>query len=290
VSTGVCALTGGNGYVGSRIRKTLEANGWEVVLLQRKTAPDSSENAVDWRLQSEQSIASELRFRSVQALVHAAWALSVTDRSEYERTNFDGSRRLLQAAHTADVRRIVFISTNSAFEQAVSLYGRTKLAVERVTSSLGGISVRPGLVWGDQPGGMLGSIRQAVRRARVVPLIGSGKYPQYLIHEDDLSAAVAHLCRDSRKPAQPITAAHPAMWYFRDIVRACAGLEGQHVKLVSVPWRFVYGSLKLAEWVGLHPGFRSDSVLSLVHQNPAPDFSGIESLGIPLRPFPKASA
>jgi nucleoside-diphosphate-sugar epimerase len=265
----------------------LEANGWEVVLLLRRCNTADSDSAIPWSLQSEESITAALRARSVQALVHAAWDLSIIDPLEYERTNFEGSRRLLEAANAAHVRRIVFISTISAFDGTVSLYGHTKLRVEQMAASLAGVCVRPGLVWGDQPGGMLGSIRKTVHNATIVPLIGSGLYPQYLVHEDDLSAGVTHLCRDQPALSTPITAAHPRMWYFRDIVRACADQEGKRVRLVGVNWRIVYGGLKLAERVGLHPGFRSDSVLSLVHQNPNPDFSGIESLGISLRPFPE---
>jgi hypothetical protein len=58
----------------------------------------------------------------------------------------------------AGVRRLVFISTISAFDGCRSFYGKGKLEVERITHSLGGWVIRPGLLYGEKPGGMLGRL------------------------------------------------------------------------------------------------------------------------------------
>jgi len=70
------------------------------------------------------------------------------------RSTVEGSIRLLRMAKAAGVGRIVFISTISAFTGARSRYGRAKLQVESVCRELGGIILRPGLVFGDSPGGV----------------------------------------------------------------------------------------------------------------------------------------
>ncbi len=281
----VCALTGANGYVGSAIRRALESAGWQVVPLVRQPGPEG----ISWTLDSARGLASELRARGVNALVHAAWAMNCVKPAEYRRTNLDGSRRLFDEAVAAGIRNVVFISTISAFDTAASLYGRTKLETEKNASAIHGLSIRPGLVWGDSSGGVFGSIEKTVRGANFVPLIGSGEYPQYLVHEDDLGRAVARALSEDWQNGNPgpITIANPEMWRFRDLVLACAARLGRQIKLVSVPWRGVYLALKTAEAAGLRLSFRSDSVLSLVNQNPHPDFSALERFNIDVRPYPR---
>jgi nucleoside-diphosphate-sugar epimerase len=272
----VCALTGANGYVGSAIRRSLEAAGWRVVPLVRQPGPEG----ISWTLDSARGLAGELRPRGATALVQP---------SEYRRTNLDGSRRLFDEAVAAGISNVVFISTISAFDTAASLYGRTKFAAEKEASAIRALSIRPGLVWGDSSGGVFGSIEKTVRGANFVPLIGSGDYPQYLVHEDDLGRAVARALSENWKNGDPgpITIANPEMWRFRDLVIACAARLGRQIKLVSVPWRGVYLALKTAETAGVRLSFRSDSVLSLVNQNPKPDFSALDRFKIQVRPYPR---
>ena len=50
-------------------------------------------------------------------------------------------------------------------------------------------------------------------------------------------------------------------------------------------WRAVWLGLKTAELARLRLGYRSDSVISLVHQDPHPDFSALKELGVTVREF-----
>jgi len=43
--------------------------------------------------------------------------------------------------------------------------------------------------------------------------------------------------------------------------------------------------MKLAECSGLRLSFRSDSLVSLMYQNPNPSFAAMQALGIECRPF-----
>jgi nucleoside-diphosphate-sugar epimerase len=281
----ICALTGANGYVGSAIRRSLESAGWKVVPLVRQPGSEG----ISWTLDSASGLAGELRARGVTALVHSAWAMNAVKPADYRRMNLEGSRRLFEEAAAAGIGNVVFISTISAFDTAVSLYGRTKLEAEKAASQVHALSIRPGLVWGDSPGGVFGSIEKTVRGASFVPLIGSGDYPQYLVHEDDLGRAIARAIAENWQAAGPITIANPEMWRFRDLVLACAARLGRQIKLVSVPWRGVYLALKTAETAGVKLSFRSDSVLSLVNQNPSPDFSALQRFNIPVRAYPRTA-
>jgi nucleoside-diphosphate-sugar epimerase len=281
----VCAVTGANGYVGSRIVSALSAE-WEVVPMGRNVGAKQDEGGIQWSLDSP-SVASELRNRGVKALVHSAWDFGHPKAGENWQTNVEGSRRLIEAAQAAGVRRIVFVSSISAFEQARSEYGRSKLAVERLVVAAGGAVVRPGLVWGDRPGGMFGSLKQQVSKGRWVPMVGDGRYPQYMVHEDDLAEAVRralHPATANDCSGRVLTVAHPHGWLLRDLILGIAEREGKAVTLVGIPWRLIYSALKLAETFGMRMGFRSDSLISLVYHDKNPQFSE----EVPVRPFAMA--
>ncbi|SFR96682.1 Nucleoside-diphosphate-sugar epimerase [Granulicella pectinivorans] len=272
---GVCAVTGANGYVGSHIAALL-ASHFAVVPMGRKAGSEG----IVWQM-GDNGVGEALRSHGVTALVHSAWDMTQTDAMLSWETNVEGTRSLIAEAKAAGVERIVFISTISCFEEARSNYGKTKLAAEKIVIDAGGTVIRPGLVWGERAGGMFGSLRKQVSGGGVVPMVGSGLYTQFLVHEEDLAAAVLRALEDDRFSGRVLTVAHPKPWMLRDLVLRIASEEGKQVKLVSVPWRFVYFALKSAEKIGLKLSFRSDSLLSMVYSNPKPAFSD----DIPVRSF-----
>jgi nucleoside-diphosphate-sugar epimerase len=286
-NTKVCALTGAHGYVGSALRRGLTAAGWTVVSLSRRE--NLAEDEIFWSLDEApgsgpNALSHELRRREVSAVVHAAWDLRLVRPRDLGRVNVQGSLRLLEAARAADVPRFVFISTISAFDEAESYYGKTKLAVEREVARQGGVVIRPGLVYGERPGGMFGALKAQAARGAIIPLLGNGRYTQYLVHEDDLAAAVVAAVSAEKVPQKPVTVAHPEGWPLRTLMQQLAQSAGSKPRFVCVPWPLVYQGLKLTEAAGLKLGFRSDSVIGLVRHNRNPDLNA-SLLGVAPRPF-----
>jgi hypothetical protein len=82
-----------------------------------------------------------------------------------------------------------------------------------------------------------------------------------------------------------LTAANEQPWAFRRLLSEIARALGKKPVFVPLPWRFVWAGLKAAEICGLKLNFRSDSVVSLMSQNPRPDFSANQPAGLACRPF-----
>jgi nucleoside-diphosphate-sugar epimerase len=286
-SAKVCALTGAHGYVGSALRRGLIAAGWNVVSLSRRE--NLAEDEIRWSLDEASgsgpdALSEELRRRQVSAVVHAAWDLRLVRPRDLQRVNVQGSLRLLDAARAAEVPRFVFISTISAFDEAESHYGKTKMAVEREVARHGGIVIRPGLVYGGHPGGMFGALKAQASKGAIIPLLGNGRYAQYLVHEDDLAAAVVSAVAVEKVPQTPVTVAHPDAWPLRSLIQQMARSASSKPHFAYVPWPLVYHGLRLTEAVGLKLGFRSDSVIGLVRHNRHPDLNA-SLLGVTLRSF-----
>lgn len=283
-----CAVTGANGYVGSRISECFATRGWEVFEFTRRPRPDLPLNVFHVPFQLESPLEPNIfEDNGIRVLIHCAYDFRPSKWENIRGTNVEGSKHLLSAAKRAGVDKIIFISTISAFEGCSSLYGKAKLEIEKVATDLGALIVRPGLVFGDRPSnGMFGSLQRSITRCSIVPLIGSGQYVQYLVHEQDLCELVLRLTHEDVSPPQgPIVAASPRGWKMRELLSAMAAASQVRVKFIPLPWRAVWLSLKLSELLGIPVPFRSDSVISLVRQNPNPDFSLTNQFGFRLREF-----
>jgi nucleoside-diphosphate-sugar epimerase len=278
----VVAVTGATGYVGSIIVDALKERAKVLGLVR---TPKSA-NQIHWSFDSHPDLVErELRARGVSHLVHAAWDMNASFENELQRSCVAGSRNLLTAARQANLKKVTFISTISAFEGARSAYGRSKLKVEDMFRHENGLVLRLGLVYGERSGGAFGKLRQLVRTARIIPMIGDGKAYNYLLDEGTIGdVARRTVAGEFEDEAGPLTLANPEPITFRDLLRRIAQAEGRNVTLVPVPWRILYLALYSAERLRLQLNVRSDSVLSFVYQNVAPDFAAMTRHSI--RPIP----
>jgi nucleoside-diphosphate-sugar epimerase len=259
------AVTGASGYLGSRICTALESEGWEVIRLIRSPA-EGQPRAYTYELDQDVSLEIRELLTSTDLLVHAAYDLRLTRAADVWRVNVEGTRRLLDVARDAQVRRVLVLSSMSAYEGTTQLYGRAKLAIEAISQKSGGCAVRPGLVYGAGSGGMAGALRK-LTHLPLVPLI-SGDPRLYTAREDELLAAITRLAALDALPVGLISVADPVPVRLRDLMTALAGQEGRRCRFVTIPSRVVYMLLRSAEAVGLHPPFRSDSLLGLVRAAP----------------------
>ena len=283
---GRCLLTGASGYLGRQIKRRLMADGWEVIELTRQARPGTGARL--FRLGEPVDPAS---LAGCQALVHCAYDFDQIAWRDIRAVNVRGAELLLQAARQAGIKHLVFISTISAFDGCKSLYGQAKLEIEGMARALGAWVIRPGLIYGDDPGGMVGRLVSQLRRARLLPMPGSGAQQMYLVHQDDIAAAVSRALTIAAPPeAPPVTVAHGQAFAFRAILQELARALGRRVTLVPVPWRLMWLALRSAEICRLRLPLRSDSLVSLVNQNRAPLLNGRETLGVVCRPFDPARA
>ena len=279
----VAAVTGASGYLGSQICETLESGGWHVVRLVR--SPERSHGQVlPHDLATPVTAQVREALRSANALIHAAYDLSLTSPADIWRVNVEGTRRLLEAAKEAAVGRIIVFSSMSAFAGTSQLYGRAKLDIEAMTIESGGCAVRPGLVYSDQAGGMAGAMRK-LTTLPIVPVI-AGAAAVYMVQEEDLMRAIALLASATTLEPGTISIAHPSRVTLTNLLRTFAAQENRRCRFVPVPWQLVYWLLRSGELMRLHLPFRADSLLGLIHT--APGLAGedqLARLGVTLHAF-----
>lgn len=263
------AITGASGYVGSSIANGFRAHGHEVLALSRRRC------AEPWFPYSLEDDPRHLPWEGVNALVHAAYDFTGRSRKEILETNVRPSVDLMQAAKQANVGRLIFISSMSAFEGCRSNYGKAKFMIEKEALQLGAVVIRPGLVWGTQSGGVMGALEKLVTRYPVVPfLTGQGGLKQYLVHEADLAEAVASVAEILSQGAGSVHhMAHPSPVSLLAILKTLAKRSNQSRLYVPTPWQLAMAGLKFMEALGMPVPFRSDSLIGLVHTNPQFDIT-----------------
>ena len=279
----ICAITGTGGFIGSHIVSYYQKNGWRVFEMSRKAkATEGNILYVLGHPLKPDALAG------VDTLIHCAYDFAPRTWDDIERINVEGTRRLFETAEEADVPNKIFISSVSSYKGCESLYGKAKFAIEQEAEQLGLTIIRPGLVYGKNTGGIVGSMQKVATQNLVVPLIGSGNDKQCLTHIDDLCELLYQI--SSRKvslpkPGQPITAASEQLFTFREIIQELASAKNKRPLLLPVPWPIVYGILRVAEAVRFPMKLRSDSVIGAVKYNRNLDFSATRQLPVRFRVF-----
>jgi nucleoside-diphosphate-sugar epimerase len=272
----LAAVTGASGYLGGRCAAALRAAGWEVRRLVRTPVEPG-----DRPFRLGEPVDPDA-LRGADVLIHAAHDFKAYGPEAF-RVNVSGAEALLKAAQAAGVGRIVAVSSVSAFAGCRSEYGRAKLALEEAVAGRGGISVRPGLIYGGGKGGMFGTLARLCRLP-VIPLPDGGRQPLFLAHADDVAAALV-AATGWGPAAAPVTLAHPEPVPFRDILRALARGQGKKPFFAPFPSAVMLGALGAAEAAGLRLPARRDSLLGLLYGNPDPDFAAARRLGLSFRRF-----
>ena len=271
----VCAVTGANGYVGSCIAEYLRRNKCMVYEMGRHLPKHRDRFAIQFSLGKK---INPNALRGIDVLIHCAYDFSLTKREDINKTNVEGSLRLFLAAKKAGVGKIIFISTMAAFDGCKSLYGKAKLKIEKEASKIGAITVRLGLVYGDNAGGMVGALNKLISLSSIIPIVNNGNKILYLCNSHDLSKLIFRLCTEKTNISRPIIAASENGLTLRDILKKLAAARKKKLLFIPVPYWLVLSGLKTFEKIGIKTRFKTDNLVSLANQNEHPDFSATRKI------------
>ena len=164
------AITGGTGFVGSRlIALALEAGHQVRALTRRDQAEREHITWIRGDLENQAALASLAE--GAEAVIHVAGVVNAPDRAGFARGNIDGTRNMLAAAEGAGVRRFVHVSSLAAREPEMSAYGWSKAEGDRLVedSLLETSIVRPPAIYGPGDLEMLELFKLAKKGLALLP-------------------------------------------------------------------------------------------------------------------------
>lgn len=269
-------LTGGTGFVGSRIAAAWAAADVEL----RCTVRASSDTTWIDDLRAERVRADVTRpgelasaLEGVDLVVHAAGVTAAATDDRFYEVNTEGTLNLAKAAVEAGVRRFVFVSSLAARgpdpegaepgaerpDAPESVYGMSKLAAEErlrgFTDQLEVAVLRPGGVYGPRDRDLLPLFRMAERGFLLLPSTEGLVQPVYV---GDV-ARVTLLAGEEGAGFGPHPVVEENRYDWGEVAGALEEAAGRRLRIVRLPPRVFTTAAAAAEWgarlVGRTPGF-----------------------------------
>lgn len=275
--TGVAAVTGASGFIGSRLLDRLRADGWHVRALSRRPSAGDALGDVDW-VQGDLAcpgVADEL-VAGADAVVHCAGTVSGAHEAVFRRANTDATRLIVEAsARQAPRPRLMVLSSLAARYPALSPYARSKrLAEDAVTTYAGDMPwtvLRPTAVYGPGDRALTPLFRTLARGW--LPVVGRWSARVTFLHVDDLVHAMAVGLSASVAPwgcfeLDDGTDGGYSWWAI-----AAAGEQAfeRRVRFLPVPASGLYAvagaNQVLARWLGYTPMLTPGKVRELRHDD-----------------------
>lgn len=200
---GAILVTGGTGFIGSRLVRRLVAQRHHVRVMAVDGDPLLANldgvacEVVRGDIRRPETLAAPTE--GVQTVFHLAAVLYSDDPAAFRRINLEGTGNLVDAAVRARVPHFVYVSAAAAAYRVRTTYGETKHLAEQLMASPREDTrftiVRPTLVFGPGGGGqeLVIYVERLKRSKLVVPMVGSGAAMKRWVFVDDLIEGLALL-------------------------------------------------------------------------------------------------
>jgi len=256
-------VTGATGFVGAAVARRLLGNHWQVRVLARRGSDRRNlqgldVEVIDGDLTDVESLKHAVR--GCEGLFHVAadYRLGARDPAQLYRTNVDGTRNVLSAAHRSGVQRIVYTSsvatigipadgtpgdegTANSLENMIGHYKRSKYLAEEVAREAAREGISVVIVSPSTPVGP-GDLKPTPTGQLVLDA-AAGKMPAYvdtglnIVHVDDVAAG--HLLAYERGKAGERYILGGEDMSLRNILVQIATLVGRKPPRVRLPYGVV---------------------------------------------------
>jgi NADH dehydrogenase len=233
-------VTGGTGYVGKAVVRTLLERGHEVRCLVRKSGRlldrirDAGLSEVPGELLEPDSYRHALQ--GADAVIHLVGIIREKHGKgiTFGRIHTEGTRLIAEAAKDAGIKRFVHMSALGARPGAVSGYHRSKWEAEEFVrgSGIPYIIFRPSVIFG--PGDEFVNMLAGIAKAPVTPVLGSGLYRMQPVSlhtvADIFEKALTH-----PQTNEAYEVGGPEQLKYNEMVKEIGRALGRSVRLMNVP-------------------------------------------------------
>lgn len=287
------AITGGTGFVGRTLARTLLERGHAVNLIARgidRSDPDllKLRGICFHRTGLNNTDALRTAFAGCQAVVHCAGINREIGNATFENVHVRGTQNVITAARLDGVRKIVLTSFLRARPNCGSVYHESKWAAEELVrnSGLDYTILKPGVIYG-RGDHMLDHLSRAFHTFPVFGFVGfRDKFVRPIAVEDIARLLLAAVTK-SELTRQTIAVLGPEQLTLRQAVRRVAAVVGKHPLMIPLPLWFHYGFAALIERLMVVPmvSVAQIRMLSEGLAEALPDCELPPSHLAPMRPF-----
>lgn len=241
-------LTGANGFVGSHVLPALLGAGHTVVALVRSDA--AGQNLLARLPAADRArvtlargdVTEPATLPAAVAGVDAVVNLVAIPRDfnggrDMNRVNTEGTRNLVAAMTSANVRRLVHLGAMGVVDDPKLLYASSKARAEAIVraSGLAWTILKPSLMWGEGDGffNLIASL--AWMSPGVMPVPGNGKARFQPLWVGDLAHGVVLALERPDTIRQAFDMGGPSYWTYTEITREVLAALGKRRLVVPMP-------------------------------------------------------
>jgi len=228
-------ITGGTGFVGSEIRKALADR--ELRLLVRDPLSVRDAGAAEVVRGDVLDPASlEPAMAGVDAVIHLVAIIEETGKLTFDRVIRQGSENVVSTARNAGVRRFVQMSALGAQPNPTYPYLNAKWAAEQAVreSGLDWTIVRPSVIFGPRDG-FVNVLAGLIRRAPVIPVVGSGESKFQPVAVGEVAAVYRSVLDDPTAIGQIYELGGGETYSYEEMLDVIAAQLGKRKPKVHIP-------------------------------------------------------
>jgi nucleoside-diphosphate-sugar epimerase len=253
------AITGGTGFVGRTLARTLVAASHSVVLLARgvdRADPAIRQSpGVEFTPCGLDDAAQLTRaFAGCEAVVHCAGINRELGRETFHRVHVEGTWNVVQAARAAGVRKILLTSFLRARPGCGSPYHESKWAAEEVVrnSGLDYAVLKAGVIYG--PGDhMLDHLSHAFHTFPVFGFVGFSDQPVRPVAVEDMARVMKAALESDALSRRTVAVLGPEQLTLREAVRRVAQVVGRRPLMFPLPLWIHYALAAVIEHIMVAP-------------------------------------
>jgi len=231
-------VTGGTGFVGSRIVARLASEGAKVRVLARSRADVPGADLVQGDVRDLSAVVQAAR--GCDAIIHLVGIIREMGDATFRRAHVDGTRTVIQACHEAGVSRLLHMSALGARPGARSKYHRTKWEAEELVrgSGLAATIFRPSVIFGPRSG-FITEIRKLLHQGPVILIVGSGMSLLQPVWIDDVASCFLSALSKPGTSGQSYELGGPEALGFEQLVDLVAEADGVTKPKIHLPPRLI---------------------------------------------------
>jgi uncharacterized protein YbjT (DUF2867 family) len=283
-------LTGGTGFIGSRIVRALRVEDRAVRALVRDQADAGRLQALGCEtVVGDMTDAASLRaaVEGCDTVIHLV-AIIQGKPSEFDRVMTQGTRDLVAAAQEAGVRRFVLMSALGFDDQTKDLvpYYRAKWQMEQdvKASGLEHVIFRPSFVFG--PGaGALEQFKKIAKLAPVTPIVGPGTQRIQPIWVDDVAAYYAAAVDKPEAANRTFELGGPDVVTWNEFWARLKRAQGLHRPSLHIPFAVMRAQAVVLERLPKPPVTRDQLKMLAGGDNVVTTTDAVDTFGLPLVPL-----
>jgi nucleoside-diphosphate-sugar epimerase len=241
------AITGGTGFVGGHLARSLTSKGHNVVLIARgldsRNADLHSLKRAEFKsvgTTNEDALFSA--FQDCDAVAHCAGINREINAHDYDLVHVKGTQNVVNAAKRAGVKKIAIVGFYSARPNCGSGYHESKFAAEEIVSNSGldYTVFKPGMIYG-KGDHMLDHLSHVFHTLPIFGLVGfTPKWAAPLAIEDMIKIMEAALV-EGKLSRQTVPILGPDRITLETAVRRVAKVVGKTPLMFPMPIAFHYG-------------------------------------------------